>query len=127
VPTKLTTALNKENYTFSRQSRLLNGRDFQSVFRANTGRSSDQLWTVLARKNEVDHARLGLAISKRVVKTAVERNRLKRIVRESFRYHQQLLAGLDVVVMCRDGVRQSTNRKLFDSLKVHWKRVADRA
>lgn len=81
----------------------------------------------MARQNNLTHARLGMAISKRVVKTAVERNRIKRIVRESFRHHQNQLAGLDIVVMCREGVIKANNRKLFDSLNRHWHRITERA
>ena len=68
-----------------------------------------------------------MAISKRAVKTAVERNRIKRIVRESFRHHQQQLAGLDIVVMCREDVQKANNRELFESLNRHWHRVIERA
>ncbi len=68
-----------------------------------------------------------MAISKRVLKRAVDRNRIKRIVRESFRYHQHELSGLDVVVMCRDEVKQMANEELFDSLEQHWQRVINSA
>lgn len=125
--TELTTDLIEEGHTFPRHLRLLSSRGFQTVFRDKTSRSSDQSWTLLARLNDLGHARLGLAISKRVIKTAVGRNRIKRIVRESFRLHQHQLIGLDVVVMCRDGVRQSPNKELFESLNRHWQRVMDRA
>jgi ribonuclease P protein component len=123
----LNTDLIEESHSFPRYIRLLTSRDFQLVFRDNQVRVSDNKWSLLARQNELTHARLGMAISKRVVKTAVERNRIKRIVRESFRHHQQQLAGLDIVVMCRDGVRQANNRELFLSLNRHWQRVTERA
>lgn len=127
MPTKLITDLIEEGNTFPRHIRLLTSRDYQLVFRDNKIRVSDNNWSLLARHNDLTHARLGMAISKRVVKTAVERNRIKRIVRESFRHHQQQLAGLDIVVMCRDGARQASNRELFESLNRHWQRVKERA
>ena len=124
---KLTTEVLTEKTTFPRHVRLLSSRDFQAVFRDNTCRSSDRKWTLLVRHNDTGHARLGMAISKRIIKKAVVRNRMKRIVRESFRHHLQQLAGLDVVVMCRDGVIGSTNASLVASLESHWQRVAKRA
>lgn len=125
VKSELTTILISEGHTFPRHVRLLSSRDFQAVFRDNTSRSSDQRWTLLARQNMLDDARLGMAISKRVLKNAVERNRIKRIVRESFRYHQQALGGLDIVVMCKGEVKQMTNGELFESLNRHWQRVTE--
>lgn len=111
---------------FPRQIRLLNGRDFQAVFQGKACRSSDQKLTVLARPNGLSHARLGLAISKRFTRKAVARNRIKRLVRESFRQHQHLLSGLDLVVMSREAAPQTTNPALFNSLETHWQRIVDR-
>lgn len=120
---ELTTVLIKEGLTFPRHVRLLDSRDYQAVFRNKASRSSDQSWTLLACPNKLENARLGMAISKRVLKNAVDRNRIKRIVRESFRSHQQELSGLDIVVMCRDEVKRMANKELFDSLNTHWHRI----
>ncbi len=46
-------------------------------------------------------ARLGIVVAKKNVRLAVARNRLKRIVRESFRQQQDSLQGLDVVVIIK--------------------------
>jgi len=113
-------------YRFPRRARLLNGRDFQNVFRRNTCKSTDRKLAVLARPNGLPHARLGLAISKRVDKTAVGRNRIKRLVRASFRLNQHALAGLDIVVLGRDGAPGSTNAQLHSSLQAHWQRLIKR-
>ena len=120
---ELTTVLIKEGHTFPRQVRLLSSRDFQAVFRNNTSRLSEQSWTLLALKNKFDYARLGMAISKRVLKTAADRNRIKRIVRESFRRNQIDICGFDVVVMCKEDVTEIDNMKLSDSLNGLWMRV----
>jgi len=108
---------------FSRQVRLLSSDDFQKVFKQTGCRSVDQRLTVLARPNELGHARLGLAISKRIIKTAVGRNRVKRLVRESFRQHQQSLMGLDIVVLSRNGALQASNPELTSALQTHWQQV----
>jgi ribonuclease P protein component len=123
----LTTVLIKEGLKFPRHVRLLSSRDYQAVFQDNTSRSSDQHWTLLARQNNLNDARLGMAISKRNLKNAVDRNRIKRIVRESFRCHQQELSGMDVIVMCKKGVKRMENVELFDSLNGLWKRVKNSA
>ncbi|MEM7279467.1 MAG: ribonuclease P protein component [Pseudomonadota bacterium] len=87
-------------------------------------RSRDKCFTVLCRRNEVGIARLGLAISKKNCRAATGRNRLKRIVRESFRCNQELLAGLDVVVINQSAARNSSNRQIFDSLHGHWQQCS---
>ncbi|MGI9294687.1 MAG: ribonuclease P protein component [Pseudomonadales bacterium] len=85
-------------------------------------RSRDKCFTVLCRRNEAGIARLGLAISKKNCRAATARNRLKRIVRESFRCNQELLKGLDVVVINQSAARNSSNRQIFDSLHGHWQK-----
>jgi len=85
------------------------------------------MFTVLSRSNRNKGARLGLAIAKKNCRLAVQRNRLKRIVRESFRSHKRELDGLDVVVMCQTEASRAGNKKLFDSLAAHWHRCRNAA
>jgi ribonuclease P protein component len=66
-----------------------------------------------------------LAIAKRHVRAAVQRNRIKRLIRESFRHSRAALAGLDLVVMARPGLVDRNNRELSDSLRRHWNRLGD--
>lgn len=56
--------------------------------------------------------RLGLAIAKKRAKRAVDRNKIKRIARESFRAHQMEFAGLHLVVMNRDAATKETTSLL---------------
>jgi len=107
---------------FPRRARLAGQRAFAGVF-ARPVKSSDSNFIVLARANDLTYARLGLAISRKVAKSAVARNRLKRIVRESFRRHQHQLDGLDCVVMGRTGLAAQDNAALFASLQRHWRRI----
>jgi ribonuclease P protein component len=55
--------------------------------------------SILARDAGMDHPRLGLIVPRRHVKRAVERNRIKRQIRECFRESQAVLPPLDIVVM----------------------------
>ncbi len=80
------------------------------------------MFTVLYKSNGEQEARLGLAISKKHCRGAVGRNRLKRLVRESFRMNRADLQGLDVVVMNQPSATRASNKALFDSLGQHWQR-----
>jgi len=108
---------------FSRRARLTGRKAFTGVF-ARPVKSSDRYFTVLARPNKLGYSRLGLAISRKVAKSAVVRNRLKRVARESFRHQQAWLGGLDCVVMGRTGLIEPDNAVLFASLQRHWRRLA---
>ena len=58
-------------------------------------------FTVYVRPNGLSQARIGIIASKRVAPRAVDRNRMKRMVREAFRSIRRRLAGIDVVVQPR--------------------------
>ncbi len=63
---------------------------------------SDAILTLHGVENGLDHARLGISVSRKKVKTAAARNRLKRLIREAFRLSKaELPAGLDLVVVPR--------------------------
>lgn len=107
---------------FPKSARLLKPAEFSQVFK-DPIRSSDRLFTILAVRNtEQAMPRLGLAISKKHAKRALDRNRIKRLVRESFRQQHNLPAA-DLVVMARDVTARASNQEIFDSLSQHWKRL----
>ena len=128
--------------SFPRNRRLLRPAEFARVFSRNY-KVSDRYWTILARQNEEPSARLGMAIAKKRAKRAVDRNRLKRIVRENFRRHRQALdltadsadadkplltspqitGGLDLVVMNRDAAATADNGKLNQSLQALFRQL----
>jgi ribonuclease P protein component len=108
---------------FPRQARLIEPAHYQRVFTSCRGKSSDRWLTLLASPNTLDIPRLGLAISRKAARHAVARNRIKRIVRESFRQHKNSLGALDVVVIARSGVAARNNAELRSALAQHWKRL----
>lgn len=105
---------------FSRRLRLTCPADYQRVFK-QACKSSSPEFTVLAVPNQQTYPRLGLAIAKKNVRLAADRNRIKRLIRESFRHHQALLSGLDIVVLARKGVDNSSNETIYSALHKHWK------
>ena len=75
------------------------------------------------RDNELGHARLGLAISKRVSKRAVERNRIKRLLRESFRRVRHQLPSVDLMVMAREQAAGVPGPELLAEIDGLWKKL----
>jgi ribonuclease P protein component len=74
------------------------------------------MFTVLATPAQGPRARLGLAVSRKVSRSAVQRNRIKRVVRESFRRHGDTLPAIDIVVMARPGAAACDNQRLTASI-----------
>ena len=107
-------------YGFPRSRRLNTSGDFQRVF-DDASKSADKYLTVLARANGGQSPRLGLAISKKQIRKASDRNRIKRLIRESFRLSQHSLDGLDFIVMARSATIQASHEALRNSLHKHWK------
>jgi ribonuclease P protein component len=108
---------------FSREKRLLTPRQFKAVFDSPNGKAPGKNVLLLARNNDLDHPRLGLVIGKKSVKLAVERNRLKRQIRESFRLSQDHLVGWDIVVVARKGLGDLQNAELARQFGKLWKRL----
>ncbi len=107
------------NQGFSRSLRLLKPADYKQVFDGAT-RVATRYLTLLARPNSLGHPRLGLAISRKSVRNAVNRTRIKRQIRESFRLNQQLLGGIDIVVMARSGIESWNWQELRYTLDNKW-------
>ena len=76
---------------------MLKPAEFERVFTGNERARTDTL-LVMARPNELGQARLGMVVAKRLLPRAVDRNRVKRCVRETFRVQRRDLPPCDFVV-----------------------------
>lgn len=115
----------EETYSFPAHLRILKPSDYKKVFSIPI-KSTDKYFTVLAIRNELQHARLGLAIAKKTIRRAVDRNLIKRVIRESFRIQQRDLGTIDIVVLARKEALEVPSIQLRSSLQKHWKKLADR-
>ena len=105
--------------SFSRAMKINSPRDYSRVFRKclRTGGSG---LTVLTAKNTVGHPRLGLAVAKKHLKLAIHRNKLKRIIRESFRQNQATFTNVDIIVLSRPDVGKYESTQIRAALEKHW-------
>jgi len=98
-----------QNFEFPRQSRLLTAGDFRSVFDKAEIKISNRNFLLLARRNNLQTARIGFVLSKKNIKLAVDRNRIKRLTRESFRLQHKSIPSVDIVFLGRKGIVELDN------------------
>ncbi len=113
-----------QDLSFDRRKRLLNGTAFQHVFDHNKLRVSDPRFLLLAATTDLGYPRLGLVVSKKNCRKAVNRNRIKRVVRETFRRAQSELASVDVIFLARRGLDQLDPAEQSRLMRDSWRRLA---
>ena len=82
---------------------------------------------LLVRPNGLNHARLGMVIAKKKVRRSVDRNRLKRAIRESFRLHQKLLPQVDIIFMAKQDLATVASPDFRVAMTNAWKRLRRKA
>lgn len=107
-------------FCFSYARRLQNKKDYDYVF-ADANKIVTSEFILLHRENCLGHARIGLALSKKMIAKACQRNRLKRVLRESFRVH--ILPPIDIVVLARHGVAKADNTSINANLDKAWNKL----
>lgn len=108
--------------SFPKSHRLLRPADYGKVFDDVQLKVPHRNFLILATPNQLGHARIGLIFSKKNLKLAVQRNRIKRQVRESFR-HQTDYPHLDIVVLGRQGLANLESRSVRKALDELWRRL----
>ncbi|MBI1453386.1 MULTISPECIES: ribonuclease P protein component [Acinetobacter] len=110
-------------YGFSTDVRIHCADDYKSVFDGALFKVHQPHLLFLAKFSEQPKSRLGIVVAKKKVRRAHERNRVKRLARESFRLHQQQLDVLDIVVMPKVGIEAVPNAELHQQLQFAWQKL----
>ena len=110
--------------TLPAQRRLRHKTDFEAAY-AGGRRFGNGFFAVTAKPNDIGGPRLGLAVSIKNAGSSVERNRLRRTIRESFRLHQHELPPVDLVVSARGRAREAAGAELRANLVALWKKVTE--
>lgn|SRR5579885_1861675 len=105
-----------------RSARLRQAADFAAL-RDASGRLDTRHFLIRYGIGQAAQARLGLAVSRRVSRHAVQRNRIKRQVRESFRKVRRAMPPLDILVIARSQAADAANAVLRADLDRAWSRL----
>ena len=102
---------------------MLSATDYREVFSSPEQKSGQKELLLLARGNKLSQHRLGLAIAKKHVPTAVKRNLIKRLTRECFRKLQGSATCMDVVVLSRPGANTASRADLRTAIARQFARL----
>lgn len=104
------------------RARLRRAADFAALRHAR-GRVQTRHFLLRWVASPAGSARLGLAVSRKVSKRAVVRNRVKRIARESFRRQRAALPAVDILVIARSSAAMATRDALHADLDDAWRKL----
>jgi len=107
-------------FAFKKTQRLLTKKDYNHVFEQAKKIVTSE-FILLFRENNLGYARLGLALSKKMIAKAHDRNRVKRLLREHFR--QKQLPAIDMIFLARQGVGKQTNTNINARLSKIWEKL----
>ena len=110
-------------YDFGTERRLRCAADYKVVFDGALFKVHQPHFLFLATPSKQPNSRLGIVVAKKKVRRAHERNRIKRLARESFRLHQQNIELLDIVVMPKMGIDTISNAELHQQLQFAWQKL----
>jgi len=113
--------------SFPKSIRLLNAKDYSNVFGSVDIKISSQYFLCLARKSSSDKPRMGIIVAKKNVRFAVNRNRIKRLLRESFRHSKKQVPTYDLVIMAKRSAADAENEKLTKELQYIWRKLKQKA
>lgn len=108
---------------FDKTKRLLTSAQYKSVFDDARYKVAHKHYLILARKTPVGHARLGLVVAKKNIRLASRRNRVKRVVRETFRHNQNHLDSLDIIFLARKGFDTLLPSLQVSAMNDAWRRL----
>ena len=85
--------------------------EFRAVYQSGKSYANKYL-VMYVKKNESETGRLGISVSKKVGNSVV-RHRFCRLVRESYRLHEEMFnSGLDIVVVARSSAKDCTYHEI---------------
>jgi len=110
------------NQKHPKESRLLKASEYQFVYQQGDWVSNRELVANFYQHN-TSVSKLGITVSKKVSKLAVDRNRIKRQIREWFRKKDLQKLSIHLIVTAKPNSNSKTNREIQHSLEDLWRKV----
>lgn len=122
-PILVPTVVDLSNYKFTKAQRLLTPAAYRLVFDGTERKLHQPHLMAFVRTNEQALARIGMAITKKKVPTAVQRNRIKRHIREQFRHCAAQLKPFDIVFIVKKPINNLDNKELKNEINAIFKKL----
>jgi len=90
------------NYTFPKELKIRKTSQYEEIF-GSSKRLRSRHFDILYVQNSLGYSRTGLVVGKKNVRSAVKRNKIKRLIREVFRNNKSLFDSLDVIFLAKKG------------------------
>jgi len=108
------------DYGFPKELRLTRAAEYKAVFSKAKYKVSCRYLLIFAIDNTRAHSRIGVIVGKKNVAKAVQRNRIKRLLRTSFRLNQDLLGSVDIVILARSNLGSLNNNSITGKTLLLW-------
>ena len=114
------------NARFTKDQRLLTPAAFREVFDAPERKLHQSHLMAFVRTNTHEQPRVGMAITKRKVPTAVSRNLIKRQIREQFRVKASILENKDIIFIIKNSIKGISKVELKNEINNIFKKLEKR-
>lgn len=110
------------NCSFPKELKIRKSSEYEEIF-SKAKRLRSKHFNILYVQNTLGYARAGVVVGKRDIRSAVKRNRIKRIVREVFRNNKSLFDSLDVVFLAKKASDTlnyvKVKREIEETIRLH--------
>lgn len=105
------------NQSFPKNLRIIKSDQFKSTFKSGKRLHSENfIFYILA--NNLDFPRIGISVGKKISLKAVERNKIKRLIRETFRTNKSLFDKNDIVVVVKKNIKDKKLKEILSEIKL---------
>lgn len=108
---------------FPIKHRLTQSSQFEAVFKQADYRIPNGPVLLIARQNQLNYNRLGLIVGKKAISLATQRNKVKRLLRESFRRQYFPIDGYDLIILVRKGLANLDNKAIGNLAAALWQEL----
>jgi ribonuclease P protein component len=112
----------KNTQSYTKNERLLKPSEFQRVYKQGKWAANREV-VINFENHQSETSRLGITVSKKVSKRAVDRNRIKRQIREWFRAQKKQFCSIDIVITAKPALNIKSSEEIQNSLDDIWRKA----
>lgn len=115
-------AENKHTKSIPQHLKIKTDSQFSTIFTKGK-KIKSECCAIFFYPNNLPYPRIGIIVAKKNINKAVRRNSCRRVVRESFRYHQQDFVGVDIIINIYRSANNLTKKQLRTCIEEQWQKL----